>query len=108
MPRAVEAIADTHTAANHSARDHTTGTFNAKGAIERHPKAASIFRLGRLQLGNIQNMLFKSVYSRIACIIRADFKHATGLDPVFGKQRHPLLSQLGGGLVIDQIPLGQH
>nr|WP_258405872.1 hypothetical protein [Shewanella sp. FJAT-51649] len=53
-------------------------------------------------------MLFKSVYPRIACIIRADFKHATGFDTVFGKQRHPLLSQLGGGLVIDQIPFGQH
>nr|WP_240132178.1 hypothetical protein [Shewanella sp. PS-2] len=64
--------------------------------------------MGRLQLGNIQNMLFKGFYPRIACIIRADLKHATGLDTVFGKQRHPLLSQLGGGLLIDQIPLGQH
>ncbi|MEL4244145.1 hypothetical protein AAEI01_15470 [Shewanella xiamenensis] len=108
MPRAVEAIADTHTAANHCASDHTTGTFNAKGAIERHPKAAGIFRLGRLLLGNIQNMLFKGFYPRIACITSANLKYATGLDTVFGKQRHPLLGQLGGGLVIDQIPLGQH
>ncbi|WP_244096589.1 hypothetical protein [Shewanella sp. ANA-3] len=90
MPRAVEAIADTHTAANHSARDHTAGAFNAKGAIERHPKAAGIFRLGRLQLGNIQNMLLKGIYPRIACIISANLKYATGLDTVFSKQRHSL------------------
>nr|WP_258405776.1 hypothetical protein [Shewanella mangrovisoli] len=90
MPRTVEAIADTHTAANHSARDHTASAFNAKGTIECHPKAAGIFRLGRLLLGNIQNMLLKSVYSRIACIIRANLKYATGLDTVFSKQRHPL------------------
>nr|WP_258294441.1 hypothetical protein [Shewanella sp. BC20] len=53
MPRTVETIADTHTAANHSARDHAAGAFNAKGAIERHPKAAGIFRLSRLLLGDL-------------------------------------------------------
>nr|WP_261738042.1 hypothetical protein [Shewanella xiamenensis] len=52
--------------------------------------------------------MFKGVYPCVACIIRADFKHATGLDPVFGKQRHSLYGQLGGGLVIDQIPFSQH
>ncbi|MCP3129251.1 hypothetical protein MJO46_13250 [Shewanella sp. KJ2020] len=90
MPRAVEAIADTHTAANHSASDHTARTFNAKGAIERHPKAAGIFRLGRLLFGNIQNMLLKGFYPRITCIISANLKHAASLDTVFGKQRNSL------------------
>ncbi|MEL4431843.1 hypothetical protein AAEH80_19010 [Shewanella mangrovisoli] len=108
MPRTVETIADTHTAANHSTRDHTAGAFNAKGTIECHPKAAGIFRLGRLLLGHIQNMLFKGFYPRIAYIISADLKYATGLDTVFSKQRFSLKGQLGGGLVIDQIPFGQH
>nr|WP_264622815.1 hypothetical protein [Shewanella sp. MR-4] len=53
-------------------------------------------------------MLFKGFYPRITCIIRANLKYATGLNPVFGKQRDSLYGQLGGGLVIDQIPLGQH